>query len=176
MKRLASLRPSPAMVVAVIALFVALGGSAYALTITGGSIVNGSVTASDIRNYTLTGKDMRKDGVGGVTIKESRLGPVPFADGLTHSAVVGPLGQFVRGRGVTSVARVANPGLYQVLFNRDVRGCFYNATIGDVGAGGPPGGQVTVGALASNANGVTARTTNSNGETANRPFHLLVSC
>ena len=176
MKRLARLRPSPAMVVALIALFVALGGSAYALTITGGSIVNGSVTAADIRNYTLTGKDMRKDGVGGVTIKESRLGPVPFADGLTHSAVVGPLGQFVRGRGVTSVARVANPGLYQVLFNRDVRGCVYNATIGDVGAGGPPGGQVTVGALASNANGVTVRTTNSNGDTANRPFHLLVSC
>ena len=169
MKRLSRMRPSPAMVVAMIALFVALGGTSYA-------VATGSIDAREVRNYTLTGKDMRKDGVGGVTIKESRLGPVPFADGLTHSAVVGPLGQFVRGRGVTSVARVANPGLYQVLFNRDVRGCFYNATVGDVGAGGPPGGQVTVGALASNANGVTVRTTNSNGDTANRPFHLLVSC
>ena len=169
MKRLSRMRPSPAMVVAAMALFVALGGTSYA-------VATGSIDAREVRNYTLTGKDMRKDGVGGVTIKESRLGPVPFADGLTHSAVVGPLGQFVRGRGVTSVARVANPGLYQVLFNRDVRGCFYNATVGDVGAGGPPGGQVTVGALASNANGVTVRTTNSNGDTANRPFHLLVSC
>ena len=169
MKRLSRMRPSPAMVVAMIALFVALGGTSYA-------VATGSIDAREVRNYTLTGKDMRKDGVGGVTIKESRLGPVPFADGLTHSAVVGPLGQFVRGRGVTSVARVANPGLYQVLFNRDVRGCFYNATVGDVGAGGPPGGQVTVGALASNANGVTVRTTNRNGDTANRPFHLLVSC
>ena len=175
MKRLLSLRPSPAMAVALTALFVALGGSAYALTITGSSIVNGSVSAADIRNYTLTGKDMVKDGVGGVTIKESRLGPVPFSDALSHSAVVGPLGQFVRGRGVTSVARTA-VGLYQVIFNRDVRGCFYNATVGDVGAAGPPGGQVTVGALESNANGVTVRTTNSAGELGNRPFHLLVSC
>ena len=176
MKRISRLRPSPAMAVASIALFVALGGSAYALTITGGSIVNGSVTASDIKNYTLTGKDMRKDGVGGVTVKESRLGPVPFSESLTHSAVVGPLGQFVRGRGVTSVARAANPGLYQVLFNRDVRGCVYSATVGDVGAAAPPGGQVTLGGMASNSNCVAVRTTNSAGELANRPFHLLVSC
>ena len=176
MKRVSKLRPSPAMVVALIALFVALGGSAYALTITGGSIVNGSVTASDIKNYTLTGKDMKKDGIGGVTVKESRLGPVPSSESLTHSAVVGPLGQAVRGRGVTSVARTANPGLYQVIFNRDVRGCVYSATVGDVGAAPPPGGQVTVGALASNANGVAVRTTNSAGDLANRPFHLLVSC
>ena len=176
MKGISRLRPSPAMAVALIALFVALGGSAYALTITGASIVNGTVTASDVKSYTLTGKDMRKDGVGGVTVKESRLGPVPAAEGLTHTAVVGPLGQLVRARGVTSVARAANPGLYQVIFNRDVRGCFYNATVGDVGAAGPPGGQVTVGALATNANGVAVRTTNSGGDLASRPFHLQVSC
>ena len=169
MKRLSRMRPSPAMVVAMMALFVALGGTSYA-------VATGSIDAREVRNYTLTGKDMRKDGVGGITIKESRLGPVPVSDALTHSAVVGPLGQFVRGRGVTSVARTGNPGVYQVIFNRDVRGCFYNATVGDVGAGGPPGGQVTVGALASNANGVTVRTTDSAGGLANRPFHLLVSC
>ena len=37
------LMPSPAMVVALIALFMALGGSAYALVITGASIKNGTV-------------------------------------------------------------------------------------------------------------------------------------
>jgi hypothetical protein len=176
MKLFSRLSPSPAMVVALIALFVALGGSAYALTITGRSIVNGSVTASDIKNYSLTGKDIKKDGVGGVTVKESRLGPVPLADAVTHSAVIGPLGQSVRGRGVTSASRTDNPGRYQVVFNRDVRGCFYNATVADVGAGDPPGGQVTVGGVASNANAVAVRTTNSAGDLANRPFHLLVSC
>ena len=169
MKRLVRMRPSPAMVISLIALFVALGGTSYA-------VATGSIDSREVRNYTLTGKDMRKDGVGGVTIKESRLGPVPSADGLTHAAVIGPLGQFVRGRGVTSVARTGNPGVYQVIFNRDVRGCFYNATVGDVGAAGPPGGQVTVGGLATSVNGVAVRTTNSAGDLANRPFHLLVSC
>ena len=157
------------MAVSLVALFVALGGTSYA-------VATGSIDSREIKNYTLTGKDMRKDGVGGVTIKESRLGPVPFSEALTHSAVVGPLGQFVRGRGVTSVARTANPGLYQVIFNRDIRGCVYSATVVDVGAAAPPGGQVTVGGLASNVNGVAVRTTNSSGELANRPFHLLVSC
>ena len=169
MKRLSNLRPSPAMVVSLIALFVALGGTSYA-------VATGSIDSREIKNYTLTGKDMRKDGVGGITIKESRLGPVPFADALTHTAVVGPLGQFVRGRGVTSVSRTDNPGLYQVVFNRDVRGCFYNATVADVGAADPPGGQVTVGGVTTNPNAITVRTTNSGGERANRPFHLLVSC
>ncbi|MCA1694753.1 MAG: hypothetical protein LC749_08485 [Actinobacteria bacterium] len=168
------------------ALFVALGGSAYALTITGASIVdgsvrgadikNGSVRGSDIKNHSLTGRDMKNDSVGGLTVNEARLGPVPAAESLTHSAVVGPLGQNVRGRGVTSVARTDNPGRYQVIFNRDVRGCVYSATVGDVGADNPPGGQVSVGGLAASPNGVAVRTTDSAGNLANRPFHLLVSC
>jgi len=163
------------MVVALTALFVALGGSAYALSITGASIVNGTVRGADIKNGSLTGKDVKRDGIGGVSVKESRLGPVPFAEALSHAAVVGSLGQSVRTRGVTSVART-DVGRYQVIFDRDVRGCFYNATVGDVSAVGPPGGQVTVGSLASSPNGVAVRTTNSAGDLSSRPFHLLVSC
>ena len=46
--------PSPAMVVALTALFLALGGSAYAaLVITGKSIRNNTITTKDIRNGTL---------------------------------------------------------------------------------------------------------------------------
>ena len=53
--------PSPAMVVAVIALFVSLGGSAYAaLVITGKNIKNGTVTTKDIRNHSLSGTDVRR--------------------------------------------------------------------------------------------------------------------
>ena len=62
-------RPSPAMVVALIALFVALGGSAYALVITGKQIRNGSITGADVKRNSLTGRDVR----------ESRLGKVPRA-------------------------------------------------------------------------------------------------
>ncbi len=52
--------PSPAMVVALTALFLALGGSAYALVITGKSIKNNTVTGSDIRNGSLRGKDVQQ--------------------------------------------------------------------------------------------------------------------
>lgn len=178
MKRISRLRPSPAMVVALAALFVALGGSAYALSITGASIVNGTVRGVDVKNYSLTGKDVKKDGLGGVTVKESRLGPVPFAEAVTHSAVINSGGQLVRGRGVSAADRIlgAGPGRYAVVFNRDVRGCFYSATIGDVSTNGPPTGQASVASLPTNPNGVSVRTQAEGGNAAPRPFHLLVSC
>ena len=61
MRRIRRFLPSPAMVVAVVALVMSLGGSAYALVITGKSIKNGTVTSKDIRNHSLTGSDVRKD-------------------------------------------------------------------------------------------------------------------
>ena len=116
---------------------MSLGGSAYALVITGKSIKNGSVTTKDIRNRSLTGNDMRGDSIGGDAIKESTLGPVPsaFLAGGARFAVVNAGGQAVRGRDVSSVARTS-AGRYQVIFNGDVRGCAYFATVGDESASG----------------------------------------
>jgi hypothetical protein len=172
--------PSPAMVVAVTALVMSLGGSAYALVITGKQIRNGSITAKDVRNRSLTGTDVRRDRLGGGSIKESSLGVVPAA-GLAHGAarfaVVNGGGQAVRSRDVSSVARTGD-GRYQVIFNADVRNCVYSATIGNETAGGPPqNSQISVSSLASNVNGVSIRTENgNNGTEANRPFHLIVMC
>jgi hypothetical protein len=171
--------PSPSMVVAVVALFVALGGSAYALVITGRSIRNGTVEGSDIKNRALASRDIKPNSVGGVAILESRLGPVPAAqqaDGPTRFAVVSGAGVLARGRNVASVTRTGE-GRYQVIFNRDVRGCAYLATIGDAGAAGPPNGaEITTTSLASNVNGVAIRTENSGGSPTDRPFHLVVAC
>jgi hypothetical protein len=69
MNRILRRMPSPAMIVALIALFIALGGSAYALVITGGDVKNGS----------LTGKDLRKNTLTGTQIRESKVGKVPKA-------------------------------------------------------------------------------------------------
>lgn len=69
MSRIIRRRPSPSMVVALIALFIALGGSAYALTITGGDVKNGS----------LTGRDIRKNSLTGTQVREAKLGKVPKA-------------------------------------------------------------------------------------------------
>jgi hypothetical protein len=50
MRSLARRRPSPSMLVALLALFVALGGTSYAaLTITGKNVRNGSLTGKTSR-------------------------------------------------------------------------------------------------------------------------------
>jgi hypothetical protein len=179
MARIRRLTPSPAMAVALVALFMAMGGSAYALVVTSGSIKNNTIRSVDVRNGALIGKDVRADGLGGRAIKESTLGTVPsafVAHGSAHFAVVNAGGQQVRARGTTSAARTAE-GRYQVIFDRDVRGCAYYATIGGPTAAAPPdNGQITLSGLASNVNGVDIRTTGANGNDANKPFHLLVFC
>ena len=62
------------------------------------------------------------------------------------------------------------------MFDRDVRACFYSATLGDESAAGPGTGQIAVTSAASNVNGVRVVTRDSDGTLANRSFHLLVSC
>lgn len=179
MTRFRRFTPSPAMAVALLALFMAMGGSAYALVVTSGSIKNNTIRSADVRNGGLLGKDFRKDGVGGGAIKESTLGTVPgafVAHGTARFSVVNAGGQQVRGRGTTSVARTAE-GRYQAIFDADVRGCTYHATIGGPTAAPPPdNGQITVSSLGSNVNGVDIRTTGAGGNDANKPFHLIVLC
>ena len=174
------LLPSPAMVVACVALIMSLGGSAYALVVTGKQIRNNTVTGKDIRNRSLTGNEIRRDKIGGASIKESTLGPVGtafIAHGGARYAVVNGGGQLVRGRDISSVARTGD-GRYQVIFNADIRNCAYFATVGDESAAAPPqNSQISVSSLGSNVNGVSVRTENgNNGSEANRPFHLIVMC
>jgi hypothetical protein len=114
-------RPSPAMAVALLALFVALGGSSYAaLRIGTKQIRNNSVRSVDIKNRTIRGKDIHRrtvrggnvarrtlsggnlvrNRVTGTEIRESSLGTVPNASnsnalqGLGPGAFV-PAGKFV---------------------------------------------------------------------------------
>jgi hypothetical protein len=171
MTRFRRFLPSPAMAVAVTALFLSLGGVSYGLA-------TGVISGREIRNNTITFKDVRKDKLGGGSIKESSLGTVPgafVAHGSARFAVVNAGGVLIRGRNA-SAARTGE-GRYQVLFEADVRGCGYYATVGGPTAAPPPeNGQITVSALASNINGVDVRTTGANGNDANKPFHLVVLC
>jgi hypothetical protein len=176
--------PSPAMVVAMIALFVSLGGSAYAVaTIGSDDIVNGSIRNRDFKDGTLRGQEAKRNGFGGGAIKEKslnagELGQVVsslVADGVTRHAVISNVGAAVRSRGTTSSAQTG-PGQYVVIFDRDVRNCVYSATLGDESAAGPGNGQISVTSAASNVNGVRVVTRDSEGVFANRSFHLIVSC
>jgi hypothetical protein len=179
MKRLLRSRPSPALVISCIALFMAMGGVSYGLatgSIDSREIKNNTIRSRDIRNGTIVGfKDIQRDTIGGTRVKESSLGPVPRADGVTHLAVVTAAGVVARARGVSSVVRTS-AGRYQVIFDRDVRGCVYVGTLGDVGAAAPPEGEISTSSLASNVNGVSVRTQTSAGHPAGRPFHLAVFC
>jgi hypothetical protein len=182
--------PSPALVLACVSLFVALGGVAYAAaTIGSDDIVDGSIRNRDFKDGTLRGQESKRNGFGGGAIKESSLdasqldaddiGKVKdagVADGLTRHAVVSATGALSRGRGTTSTARTGE-GQYQVVFNVDVKACTYFATLADTADGAPPAGEIAVSSLAGNANGVLVVTRDSAGAaTVDKPFHLIVSC
>jgi hypothetical protein len=73
-------RPTPALIVAIVALFMALGGTSYAaLKITGNNVVNGTLSGVDVHNRSLGGKELKKNTLDGDEINESALGPVPKA-------------------------------------------------------------------------------------------------
>jgi hypothetical protein len=73
-------RPSPAMVVALIALFVALGGSGYAATKFNPKVIkNNSVSGKKLKNNTLPGAKLRNNSVTGRKINEDTLLTVPRA-------------------------------------------------------------------------------------------------
>jgi hypothetical protein len=177
-------RPSPALVIACLSLFVSLGGVSYAVaTIDSADIVDGSIRNRDFKDGTLRGQEAKRDGFGGGAIKEqsldtTKLKQVPsaaLADGLGRHAVISDTGATVRGRGVSSSSQTGT-GQYLVVFDRDVRQCTYFATLGDESASGPGTGQIAVGSAASSVNGVHVVTRTSDGTAANRSFHLLVSC
>ena len=70
-------RLSPSMVVALVALFVALSGSAYAV-----SQINGKA----IKKRTIAGDRLRNDTVTGRQVRESTLGEVPKAGSAGNAA------------------------------------------------------------------------------------------
>ena len=63
-------RLSYANVVATLALFIALGGSSYAVT---------QITSKDVKNRSLKGGDLRKNTLTGTEVNESKLRQVPNA-------------------------------------------------------------------------------------------------
>lgn len=184
-------RPSPALIISCVALFLSLGGVSYGLatgSIDTREIADSTIRSADVRNDELRGRDIHDgavgwrdvapDGLGGGRINEARLGPVPSAvaaEGAARFAVVTGAGVLARGRGVSSAARTS-AGRYQVIFGRDVRSCAYFATVADQGAAAPPAGEISASALASNVNGVSVRTEASNGAAADKPFHLIALC
>ena len=177
-------RPSPALVVACVALFVALAGTgvaAVAVLVPADSVGtaqlrNSAVVSSKVKDRSLFAKDFAPGqlpaGPAGATGAVGAAGPV--GPGISTWAIVKSTGALDKGSGVTAVTRTA-VGTYNVTFAADVTNCALIA-----GAGTDLAGSKIRGAIA-NFNRTTTPTvvqvTTSTGTTAvDRAFSLAAIC
>ena len=120
MSTLKNRRPSPAMVVAVIALIVALAGTAYAAqTINGGAIKKQTIGAGKLKQKTLTGYQ----------INTNKLGVVPSARRAAHTywAVVNnppsPGNATLARASDAGITAAEGGGAVNVIFPVNISGC-----------------------------------------------------
>lgn len=116
------------------------------------------------------------DGVDGVAGMDGMDG-MDGADApvtVLWAVVNGADGTIARSFATTSSARFS-AGNYEVIFDRDVTGCAYVATVGNPGAG-VTSGYADLAARSGNPNGVFVETRDTAGALADRNFHLQVAC
>jgi len=92
--------PSPAMLVALVALFLSLGGVSYGVAtgfIDSRELKNNAVSTKDLRNNDIRGRDVRANTLTGSDINESRLGKVPSAANADTAANATQLGGTAAG-------------------------------------------------------------------------------
>jgi hypothetical protein len=173
MTKLRKRRPSPAMVVAVMALIVALGGSAYAA-----QQINGGL----IKKQTIGGGKLKKKTLTGFQVNTNKLGTVPFAKVSTHTfwAVV----HNPASPGNAALARASGAGItateaggaVTVAFPFDVSGCADVAGRNNAGTATPQSGYAQTNSSPSNPNAIEVRTRDKDGGNEDADFHLIVIC
>ena len=101
------------------------------------------------------------------------------------AVVAATTGALVRAKGASAAAKLSDPGLYSVTFDRDVSACALQATIAPSGTDPvTTGGEISVWRSASDAKTVTVRTTALDGAATpvamapvnTLPFHVTVLC
>ena len=173
MRKLTNRRPSPAMVVAVIALIVALAGTAYAAqTINGGAIKKQTIGAGKLKHKTLTGYQ----------ININKLGVVPAAQRASHTywAVVNN----PPGAGNAALARASDAtitateggGAVVITLPINVSGCANVAGRDNAGTTVPGAGYAQTNTSPANPNAIEVRTRDEKGADADADFHLIVVC
>ena len=85
-------RPSAALIISCLALFMALGGVSYGFaagSIDSKEIKNNDVRSKDVRQSTLTGSDVKGNALKGADVDENSLGKVPSAANADNAAQAG---------------------------------------------------------------------------------------
>lgn len=173
MSRQRKWHPSPAMVVAVIALIVALAGTAYAAQrINGGAIIKQTIGGGKLKKKTLTG----------FQINTAKLGTVPFAKVATHTfwAVV----HNPANPGNAALARASGPditatevgGAVTVTFPFNVSVCADVAERNNAGTSTPQSGYAQTNTSPANPNAIEVHTRDKSGANEDADFHLIVIC
>jgi hypothetical protein len=173
MRKLKSQLPSPAMIVASIALIVALAGSAYAAqNINGGAIKKQTIGGGKLKHKTLTG----------FQINTNKLGVVPAAIRANHTywAVVNN----PPGAGNAALARSSDAGItasegggaVTLAFPANVSACADVAGRNNAGTTPPGAGFAQTNTSPANASAIEVRTRNAKGEPEDADFHLIVVC
>jgi hypothetical protein len=168
-----NMRPSPSMVVAIIALIVALAGTAYAAqNINGGAIKKQTIGAGKLKHKTLTGYQ----------INTNKLGVVPAAQRAAHTywAVV----DNPSGPGNAVLARASDAGMtateaggaVSVVFPANVSGCADVAGRNNAGTTVPNSGYAQTNSSAANPNAIEVHTRDKAGANEDADFHLIVVC
>jgi hypothetical protein len=179
-------------VMSTVAVFVALGGTSYALTLPRNSvgarhIRPAAVGSSELRNHAVRSRHIDDHSVllqdiAFSTRRTLRGSPGPAGPAgpagppaVTYSLALNSGGGKASGNGEPG-GHAANSGLYEATFGRDMTNCRAVATLSRVPGGGtpdPPGGEIVT---AVHAAGVTVRTYNSAGQPADLPFHVIAVC
>lgn len=129
MRNLRRFRPSPALVVASIALFVAIGGIGWAAATIGTSdIKQGAVTKPKLHKKAVSTKKIAADAVTGNKIQDGAVARERLSDDQqTLWAAVQSNGTIVDQSGGISVVARGN-GSYEIDFGEDVSGRALTAT------------------------------------------------
>jgi hypothetical protein len=173
MSSLRNRRPSPAMIVAVIALVVALAGTAYAAqTINGGAIKKQTIGGGKLKKKTLTG----------FQINTNKLGVVPSAQRATHTywAVVNnpasPGNATLARASDVGITAAEGGGAVAVVFPQNVTGCADVAGRNNAGTTVPNPGYAQTNTSAANPNAIEVHTRDKAGANEDADFHLVVIC
>ncbi len=179
MRSLKRFRPSPAMVVACLALLLALGGTGYAAT----KLPRNSVTSINVKDFSLLNRDFKRGqvpaGPAGPAGAAGPAGPAAGPAGSSGSAkayahvIAGGTVEAVRAKGITdaSITHTAGTGVYCI----DVEGGALNAVATLETEAGSVALTIPPNAPCAATKEVEVHTFGSSGGAADKAFFILVN-